>query len=171
MTCPRDTPAGQGRSGMSSLTSPPPPHPQQEVGFPGLGPFSPGASGLAWASGAVQHGGGFSDAVLTLGPAGWGGEECSLVGVQRGGSTWPPRARSVYSMLLIEAINHGQGQLAQTGASFSFSYPELKTRPRKPAGTRAPDVVTRVRLGSHSRHEPPGCPGLCRAPDMVAGVQ
>lgn len=45
-------------------------------------------------------------------------------------------------MLLIEAINHGQGQLAQTGASFSFSYPEPKTHPGKPEGTRAPDVVT-----------------------------
>lgn len=73
-------------------------------------------------------------------------------------------------MLLIEAINHGQGQLAQTGASFSFSYPEPKTLPRKPAGTRAPDVVT-FRLGCLSQHEPPGCPGLSTAPDMVAGTQ
>lgn len=156
MTCPRDTPAGQGRSGMSSLTSLPPAPARSRL--PGCGPFRPGAGGLAWASGAVQHSGVFSDAVLTPGPAGWGVKSVPWWGFGEGGALGP-RARSVYSMLLIEAINHGHGQLAQTGASFSFSYPEPKTLPGKPVGTRALDVVTRATGVSLL---------LCAPPDALA---
>lgn len=87
------------------------------------------------------------------------------------GGALGPCTRSVYSMLLIEAINHSHGQLAQTGASFSFSYPEPKTHPRKPVGTRAMDVVTRATGVSLLVRAPPRCPGLSRAPDTVAGAQ
>lgn len=169
MTCPRDTAAGQGRSGMASLTNLPPPPARSRL--PGFGPFCPGAGGLAWASGVVQRSGAFSDAVLTPGPAGWGAvKSVPWWGFGEGGALGP-RARSVYSMLLIEAINHGHGQLAQTGASFSFSYPEPKTRPGKLVGTRALDVVTCTTGVSLLLRAPPRCPGLSSAPDTVAGAQ
>ena len=167
MTCPRDTPAGQGRSGMSSLTSLPPPPARSRL--PGFGPFCPGAGGPARASGAVQHSGAFSDAVLTPGPAGWGGEECSLVGVRRGGSAWPPR-----SISLQHAVNRGHQSRPWAAGSdrglLLFQLPRTENPSQEAGGNTCSGRGDSRDWGLPLAMRPP-CPGLSRVPDTVAGAQ